>query len=447
MSDRTRVAIKTFGCKLNQYESEQIREDFETLGFEVVDFDQPAEVYLINSCTVTHRTDRDTRRLARGARRRRPDCIIIVTGCYAQMQPQIIEALEVVDLVAPIERKRELARQAADRLARRGLISTPPDPARSPDRLISHFPSNTRAFVKVQDGCDAACAYCTITLARGPSRSVCPETALRQARMLTHAGHPEVVLVGIHLGMYGRDLTPPLTLDDLVREMCRIDALQRLRLSSIEPMEISDELVEMVCAGGRSLDPSAGAPCEGKLCRHLHIPLQSGCDATLERMRRPYRATEYRHLIAKIRERDPMVGIGADVMVGFPGETDEEFEASYNFVEQLPVNYLHVFTYSERPGTPAAEMPDQVNPEIRKRRMTRMRALSREKAEAFAEAAVGETFEVVVETPRDEAGRLSGVADNYLNVFFEGDDELTGQLVRVTLGEADGDRVSGVLVR
>ncbi len=445
MSDAPRVAIKTFGCKLNQCESEQIREDFEALGFTVVEYDQPADVYLINSCTVTHRTDRDTRRLARQARRRQPDCMVIVTGCYAEMQPEVVEDLGVVDVVAPNERKAELARAAADWLSTRGRFDRPAACQRDADRLVSTFPDNTRAFVKVQNGCDAQCAYCIITNARGPSRSVTPDLAVKQARKLTQAGHPEVVLVGIHLGMYGRDLAEEIDLDGLVERMCGIEQLQRLRLSSIEPMEISDRLVEIVCAGGSAIDPPADAPCAGKVCRHLHIPLQSGCDATLARMGRPYTADAYLDLVERIHQREPLAGIGADVMIGFPGETDEEFEQSYAFVEQLPVSYLHVFTYSARPGTRAAEMPDQVDHEVRKERMHRMRSLSQRKHERFAARAVGETLEVVVERPADESGLVSGIADNYLRVRFEGPDDLCGSLVRVTIDRADGADVIGTL--
>lgn len=446
VSSAPRVAIKTFGCKLNQYESEQIREDFEALGFVAVDFDQPADVYVINSCTVTHRTDRDTRRLARQARRRQPDCMVIVTGCYAEMQAEAIEDVGVADLIAPNDRKAELARAAADWLAQRGRFCLDADPQRDPRRLVSSFPDNTRAFVKVQTGCDANCAYCTISKARGPSRSVPPEIALEQADRLARNGHPEVVLVGIHLGMYGLDLTEEIDLDGLVRRMCALDSLQRLRLSSIEPMEISDELIAMVAGGGCALSREANAPCDGKLCRHLHIPLQSGCDATLARMGRPYDSAFYRDLIHRIVQREPMTGIGADVMVGFPGETDEEFEQSFAFVRDLPVSYLHVFTYSERPGTRAAEMPGQVNHEVRKQRTHRLRALSKQKARDFAASAVGETLEVVVETPGDRPGAVSGIADNYLRVGFEGPPDLRGRLVRVEITAARGSEVEGRLI-
>ncbi|MEA3400791.1 MAG: tRNA (N(6)-L-threonylcarbamoyladenosine(37)-C(2))-methylthiotransferase MtaB [Armatimonadota bacterium] len=446
MADGPRVAIKTLGCKLNQYESEQIREDFEALGFQAVDFDQPAEVYLINSCTVTHRTDRDTRRLSRQARRRQPEAMIIVTGCYVQMQPEVVEGLGVVDLVARNERKGELARAAAEWLEARGRLDAMPGGERDPQRLVSSFPDNTRAFVKVQTGCNANCAYCIIRKARGPSRSIPPDLALRQAERLALSGHPEVVLVGIHLGVYGHDLDEPgLDLDELTRRMCALEALPRLRLSSIEPMEISDDLIAMVAAGGRALRPDPSLPGRGMLCRHLHIPMQSGCDETLRRMRRPYDSASYGDVVRRVHEAEPLAAIGADVMTGFPGETDEEFQQTEALVRELPVSYLHVFTYSARPGTDAAEMPDQVDPEVRKQRTHVLRALSRDKRRAFAERAVGETLEVVVETPREE-GRLSGISDNYLRVAFEGSDELIGELVPVEITRARGAEAMGRLI-
>ncbi len=443
-----RVAIKTLGCKLNQYESEQMREDFEALGFEVVDFQAPADVYVINSCTVTHRTDRDTRRLARQARRREPGSVVIVTGCYAQLQPQVLKSIDAIDLVAPNDVKPRIARLAAERLAqRRGadVLPVPPPPAR-PDRLIHSFADHTRAFVKIQSGCDLRCAYCTIPLARGPSRSVPRERVLRQGRLLAGA-HREIVLVGVHVGRYGLDLPPPRSsLVDLVGELCDLPELGRVRLSSIEPREVTPELIDLVCAGGKALEGRSEGRAAGKLCRHLHIPLQSGCDATLERMKRPYGRDFCAELVRGIAEREPSVSIGADVLVGFPGETDEEFEDTREFVEALPLAYLHVFTYSARPGTEAAGMPDQVNPEVRKRRNHVLRKLSEQKARRFAERAVGQTLEVIVETPRDETGRLSGISDNYLRVGVEGPDELVGKLVAVEVHGLTGGNLVGRLL-
>lgn len=432
------MAIRTLGCKLNQYESEQIRQDFEALGFEVVPFDTRAEVYVLNTCTVTHRTDRDARRLARQARRRSPEALVILTGCCAQMHADELEALGAADLILGNEAKPELARLAAQRLA------LPVEPPCDPERLVRRFPDNTRAFVKVQEGCDAACAYCLISAARGPSRSVAPEVVLRQAEVLAAAGHPEVVLVGTHLGAYGQDLgagAPDLA--ELTRRVCALSGVQRVRLSSIEPCEVTGELIDLVCAGGQSLPPDPARPGAGKLCRHLHIPLQSGCDATLERMNRPYDSALFRELVEAIVAREPQVCIGADVISGFPGESEDEFAQTLEFVRALPLAYLHVFTYSERPGTAAATMPDQVHPEVRRRRTEILRSVSAEKARAFAAAQMGQRLEAVVETPRDEAGRLTGITDNYQRVVFTGPDDLRGRLVAVRVTDVAGDTLVG----
>ena len=264
--------------------------------------------------------------------------------------------------------------------------------------------------------------------------------------ILAAAGHPEVVLVGTHLGVYGQDLgegAPDLV--ELVRRVCTLDAVPRVRLSSVEPCEVSDALIELVCAGGQAVPPDAARPGAGKLCRHLHIPLQSGCDATLARMNRPYDTALFRELVAAIIAREPRVCIGADVMTGFPGEADAEFAQTLAFVQALPVAYLHVFTYSERPGTAAATMSDQVDHEVRKHRTERLRALSAEKAAAFAAAQVGERLETVVETPRDEAGRLTGISDNYQRVAFPGPDDLVGRLLAVEVTSAADEALVGSL--
>ncbi|MCD6362084.1 MAG: tRNA (N(6)-L-threonylcarbamoyladenosine(37)-C(2))-methylthiotransferase MtaB [Armatimonadetes bacterium] len=444
MSTAPRVAIKTLGCKLNQYESEQIREDFEALGFETVDFGEPADVHIINSCTVTHRTDRDSRRLSRAVKRSQPDALVIVTGCYAEVTPEAVAALEAVDIVAGNADKPRLAAMAVEWLARERGLQLPPVACETSERLVRRFRGHTRAFLKVQTGCNAHCAYCIIPAARGPSRSTPPDDVLRQAEAFVAGGHPELVLVGIHLGQYGRDLPAPRpTLADLVERLCAVEALQRLRLSSIEPLEVSDDLLRYVFDGGRSLTGDDSLTGRGKVCRHLHIPLQSGCDATLARMRRPYRREQYGELVRRIAAADTGIAVGANVMTGFPGETDEEFEQTREFVDGLPLAYLHVFTYSERAGTAAAEMPDPVNPEVRKRRTHVLREISQRKRAQFAQAAVGETVEVVVEGRRD--GLMTGISDNYLQVSFEGPDELRGHVARVRIGALEGDRLVGDL--
>lgn len=414
------AAIKTLGCKLNQFESQQIRQQLQALGCCIAPFESVADIYVVNSCTVTARTDRDCRRLIRHARHLNPVAFIVVTGCYAEVAPEALAALPEADLVVGNAGKATLGAVIRQRTADR--LDWPPGP--TPDRgqsyaggpILEDFADHTRAFVKVQEGCDAHCTYCIIPRARGKSRSVPVHDVLAQAESLIAAGHPELVLIGTHLGRYGQDLPDSPDLAGLLRALCDLPGLGRLRLSSIEPMEVTPEVVELVAHHVR-------------LARHLHIPLQSGCDAVLQRMGRPYSAAAYADLVRRIHQADPAVCVGADVMVGFPGETEEEFLTTRRFLEDLPLGYLHVFTYSRRAGTPAADMPDQVPHPVAIARNHALRELSEEKRAAFANSMVGQTVGVVLERPVPESrGVLDGLSDNYLRVHVPGPETLLGTL-------------------
>jgi threonylcarbamoyladenosine tRNA methylthiotransferase MtaB len=428
-SVRPRAAFTTLGCKLNQFETEQMRQQLEEAGFVTVAWGEGADVYVVNSCTVTGRADRDARRLVRSARHANPEAVVVLAGCYADASPEARAALPEADLIVPNSEKAHLA----ERLAERGVSALSVEAGTGAcyggtGPMVRRFAGHTRAFVKVQEGCDAHCAYCLIPKARGRAKSVPLEDVERQARALGDAGHPELVLIGTHLGRYGVDLEPRATLAELVERLLAIDVVKRLRLSSIEPIEISEALLDLVARG-------AG----GRICRHLHVPLQSGCDSVLQRMRRPYLAEEYRAIVGRCLERVPGLAVGADVIVGFPGETEDDFAETVAFVEGLPLAYLHVFTYSPRPGTDAAEMPDQVKPADRKRRNLVLREIGARKAEAFAAAQVGHELVVVIEEKLHD-GRRIGVSDNYLKVTLPaGDGTLHGLVrVRVTGSEAGG---------
>ena len=442
-----RAAITTLGCKLNQYESEQIREQLARLGYDIVAFGDVADVYVVNSCTVTGRTDRDCRRLARKAKRQNPAATVVMAGCYAEVSREELREIPEIDLVLGNEDKvrlLELLPQAAALAAALQAVGLPTAacdlPRYSAGAMVTEFARHTRAFVKVQEGCDAACTYCVIPKARGASRSVPLADVLEQCRRLA-AGHPEVVLIGTHLGRYGQDLPEARDLAGLCRRLCAEPSVRRLRLSSIEPREITPELIALTSAGGRAL---SGA---GKLCRHLHIPLQSGCDTVLRRMSRPYGTGFYADLIRAIHAAESGICIGADVMVGFPGESEDEFEQTRALIAGLPLAYLHVFTYSRRPGTPAAEMPDQVDYETKIARNHILRDLSQAKRAAFAKEHVGRELEVVVETRNaaTPAGHMTGVSDNYLQVQFPGDENLVGELVTVAITASTEDGVWGAL--
>jgi threonylcarbamoyladenosine tRNA methylthiotransferase MtaB len=466
-----RVALHTLGCKLNQYETEAIREAFLARGHLVVPFDGAADAYVVNSCTVTLKADHDARRLLRQARRRNPRAIVVATGCYAQTDAPALAAMPEVDLVLGNQEKARLVEAAeaaharreparpggaadpsegaraetggADGAGARGPEPYPATPARVvvadiaeahgfPDGEVLSFAEHTRAFVKIQDGCDARCAYCKVPYARGPNRSQPFDDALSQVRALAAAGHRETVLIGIHLGTYGRDLTPPSSLAKLLSAIVAEPAPERVRLSSIEPLELTRELIDVLAGGA------------GRICRHLHVPLQSGSDAVLARMNRGYTAAEYAGVVQTLATRIPGAAVGADVIVGFPGESEEDFAATRALVESLPIAYLHVFSYSRRPGTPAAAMRDPVRPDMIRRRCRELRALSEALRDGFLRGLVGTTQRVLFERPRE--GLTEGLTDTYARVAVPEAPGLANALADVAIEGVDGERCLGRVV-
>ena len=407
-----KVAVTTLGCKVNQCESAGISEALLARGMALVPFEEEADCYIINTCTVTGRTDGESRRLIRRTIRRNPAAAVLVTGCYAQRSPEEIAGIPGVRMVAGNAEKTRIPEFIEEMSAngpriRVGEIGKEKEIVRP---AAASFPGHTRAFLKIQDGCDASCSYCIVPHVRGGSRSIPPEEVLGRISSLGGAGFREVVLTGIHLGAYGRDLQPAADLSSLVRRIAEGSSVERLRLSSIEPREVTDELLALI---GNS---------SGRICRHLHIPLQSGDDAILAVMNRDYDGDFFRGLIEKVRCAVPGIAMGIDVMAGFPGETEAAFERTLRLVEELPVAYLHVFPFSRRPGTPAASMTGQVSQEEKMRRTQRLRALGAAKRRSFAERFLGKTLEVLVEERQDrETRHLVGLSDNYIPVAVRGD--------------------------
>ena len=428
--ERKRVAITTLGCKVNQYESSALAGKFEERGYEVVPFAAEADVYVINTCTVTGRSDYQSRQLIRRAARRNPGAIIAVTGCYAQVAPQELEPMPEVTLVAGSAEKMTLP-ERIDALAgsRHEIQVGDIGQVKEMDfHAAPAFPGHTRAFLKIQDGCDASCSYCIVPRARGTSRSLPLQDALEEIRSLGRSGYREIVLTGIHMGLYGKDLVPSVRLLDILRVVEEEASVQRLRLSSLEPAEVTDDLIAFA-AGSRVL------------CPHFHIPLQSGDNGILSAMKRNYDRAFFERLIDKIHTNVPRAAIGIDVMTGFPGEDENAFRNTFGLIEALPVTYLHVFPYSKRPGTPAAVMAGQIGGKTKKERAGRLRQLGTRKKEAFARSFVGSEMTVLIEGKEGKGtNSMQGLTDNYLTVRIDRDDPaLVNRIASVLMtGEKDG---------
>lgn len=428
-----RVSFVTLGCKTNQFETAAMNEALRKEGFVVVPAGEPADVCVINTCTVTARTDAESRRLVRRAHRENPEAAIVVAGCYSQLSPEVFREFPGVSLIIGNSEKRELAGLL------RGLnggqtvkVSDISVELEAAPLLPETFAEHTRAFLQVQNGCDGRCSYCIVPRVRGRSRSVPPERALEGLRSFAARGFREVVLTGIHLGAYGLDLTPPSSLFDLVSQAERERIVPRLRLGSVEPTEIPDRLIRLISESE-------------SICPHLHIPLQSGEDGVLSAMNRTYTTEFYRGVVEKLVEAVPTIFLGTDLIVGFPGETDEAFDRSYRFLESLPLAAFHVFPFSPREGTPAATMPGRVPAIVVRERAEALRKLSAAKKRSFFERFVGGELEVLIQE-KGKDGSLKGLSRNYIPVSVTGCPALVNSEVRVRVTEVEGDSVRGQAV-
>jgi len=426
--------ITTLGCKVNQQESDAISACLEAAGWQKTAKIRDAAVLILNTCTVTGKAALQSRQQIRNLVRHNPQALLMVTGCCAQTEGKEIAAMEGVDHVVSHTDKHRIP-ELLEHLKTGNPLPYPachgekaceetrfqdiPAPARDMGR--------TRAFLKIQDGCNAFCTYCIVPLARGRSRSLNPDTLREKVKSLTQAGYREVVLTGIHVGMYGADLEPGLDLTQLLRLLLADPDCPRLRLGSLEPVEVSDSLIHLAASDAR-------------IAPHFHIPLQSASDAILRAMGRPYDFGFYADRILTLRKALPKAAIGADILVGFPGETDGEFEKAEARIKALPLTYFHVFPYSPRPGTPAADYPDPVPQDIAKKRSSRLREMGEKKQLAFARSLTGETLEVIFERHRDKkTGKLKGLTDNYQTLLAQGPDTLLSQKVRVRVTAAHDD--------
>ena len=419
-----RVSFHTLGCKLNFSESSTLAREFERGGYRRVEPSEPTDVAVINSCSVTEHADKKCRNIIRKIHRRNPNAIIAVTGCYAQLKPEAIAAIDGVDIVLSNNDKGDLYKRVVE-LKERGKAEVYSCSVENLTRFFAAYSSGdrTRSFLKVQDGCDYKCAYCTIHYARGSSRNIPIADIVAEAREIAAAGQKEIVITGINTGDFGR--TTGERFIDLLRELDRVEGIERYRISSIEPNLITDEIIEF-CAQSPKFMP------------HFHIPLQSGSTRILGLMRRRYTAERYRERIAKIREFMPDSFLGVDVIVGFPGEGEEEFMETYRLLEEVGASFLHIFPFSERPGTPAVDMPGKVQSRISTERVSRLEELSSKLNRTFAERFIGTEREVLFESTNHD-GLMYGYTDNYLRVSAPFDEQAVNNICRVRLDSLDAN--------
>ncbi len=422
-----RVAISTLGCKTNQFESATMIEQLKVAGYHVVPFTESSDIYIINSCTVTARTDAETRRLIRRARRLNPDSRIIATGCYAQVAPGELEKMPELDCILGNQEKLNIS-SLLD--SSEHVVSDISAISQVESLKLTSFAEHTRAFLQIQNGCNSFCTYCIVPYARGRSRSVSPDDILHGIQDFAANGFNEVVLTGIHLGAYGLDLTSPTSLVALVLAIDTADIVPRLRIGSIEPNEVSDEFLKLMAASQ-------------SICPHVHLPLQSGSNTVLQRMGRSYSAAFFKELIGKIFEAIPDAFIGADVIAGFPGETEAEFNETVQLLEMLPFSDLHVFPYSSRPGTTAASMPGHLPAQVVTERSARLRDIAKLKKTAFLEQFVGRVLKVLVQGYNDKTGLCKGLSRNYISVLFPGEKSLVNTEVPIIISTCNGDGCTG----
>lgn len=427
-----RAAFYTLGCKVNQYETEAIAELFTDAGYEICDFSEKANVYIINTCSVTHIGDRKSRQIIRRAKKTNPNAVIAVTGCYAQTAPDEILNIEGVNLVIGTKDRKNIVNlvESLDLNSNMNCVSNIMDNHEFEELHIRNYSDRTRAFIKIQEGCNQFCSYCIIPYARGPVRSRPEDEVLSEIKRLVKNGFKEIILTGIHVASYGIDLGDT-SLEELLIKTDKIEGLRRIRLSSIEPMTLDREFVDKI----KSVK---------KLCPHFHISLQSGCDETLRRMNRKYTTAQFKEIVDGLRESFPNVAITTDIMVGFPGETDAEFQQTLDFVNDIQFADAHVFVYSPRRGTPAARK-EQIDDKTKEERSKIIIDATQKSRDEFLRRHIGKTVSVLFEqVVRD--GFFEGKTDNYINVHVKSEEDLSGKFRDIKLREVKNGVIYGVLI-
>ena len=403
METKKKVAFYTLGCKVNQYETNAMTKMFEDAGYEVVPYEAYADVYIVNTCTVTNMSDRKSRQILRRAKELNENAVLCAVGCYAQVAKDELEKLDQIDLILGTNDKRDVISQVCkfiENKEKKSIVSDVMVERKYIEWEGTAYTDKARAEVKVQDGCDRYCTYCIIPYARGPVRSRKMDNVFEEIKKIAETGIKEVVITGIHISSYGKDLEGNPKLIELLEKIHEIDGIERIRLGSLEPLIIDEEFVTRI----KKLD---------KICNHFHLSLQSGCDATLERMNRRYKTEDFRRIVKLLRDNIPDIALTTDVIVGFPGETDEEFETTYKFLEEVNFSKMHIFKYSPRKGTKAANFPNQIDGNVKEERSNKLLELSLKNETEFAKKYVGKKIKILFENEHD------GHTTNYIEVFSE----------------------------
>ncbi|MCI6277515.1 MAG: tRNA (N(6)-L-threonylcarbamoyladenosine(37)-C(2))-methylthiotransferase MtaB [Clostridium sp.] len=433
-----KVAFSTLGCRVNVYESEAMAEKFIKEGYEVVDFSEKADVYVINTCTVTNMGDKKSRQIIGRTRRLNEEAIIAVVGCYSQIAPDEVSAIEGVDVVLGTRNKGDIVYWVNRAKSEKSKVVNVTENILKnkvfEELKIEDYQDKTRAFLKIQDGCNRFCSYCLIPYARGAVCSKKPETVIEEVKNLAKHGFKEIILSGIHTASYGVDLEDKVTLIDLLEEIEEIDGIERVRIGSIDPTffteDIKDRLVKLQ-----------------KLCPHFHLSLQSGSNDTLKRMNRRYSKEDYKEIVDMLRGAIKDVSITTDIIVGFPGETEEEFEETYEFLKDISLTKMHIFKYSPRKGTKAATMKDQIHGTIKEERSKKLIELNEKNEEAFMKEMIGKTLEVLFEEKVSGEERVyTGYTPNYIKTICESNEDLIGQIKKVYIKEISKDNFIGEIL-
>ena len=433
MINSKKIAFCTLGCKVNQYETEAMEELFINSGYKVVPFSQKSDVYVINSCSVTNVGDRKSRQMIRRAKKENPEAVVVVTGCYAQTAADEIKTMDEVNLLIGTQGREEIVNivNTLDCNSHINLVSDIMHTHKFEELKITKYTNRTRAFIKVQEGCNQFCSYCIIPYARGPIRSRNKQEVIDEIKTLAKNGFKEIILAGIHIASYGLD-TKDTSLEELLLEVDKIDGIERIRLSSIEPMTLNADFIKKISVSK-------------KLCRHFHISLQSGCDETLKRMNRKYTTEQFKAIVDGLRSAFDDVAITTDIMVGFAGETDEEFEKTLKFVKEIQFADAHVFQYSQRPGTPAAKYPNQVVSEIKEKRSKIIMEECVKSRRKFLESLIGKSTDILFER-KSKDNMLEGKTDNYITVKVPYQDGLVGEIKKVRLTKLCDTFISGEII-